>query len=416
MIKISPYEKNAKEHPREQVEKIAASIKAFGMNQPIVVDKDGVIIVGHGRYEALQLLGWELKPEWVIKKEDLTPEEVAAYRLADNKLNESAWDMKLVVEELRGMSLPMLDLTGFSRDLVLEDDEKDDVIPEVEGEPRSKRGDVYMLGSHRVMCGDSTNADDVAVLMQGTKADLIFTDPPYNVAYQGRGETTSRTIENDDMSDEAFAIFLNEVFKRYRENIKLGAGSYVFHSTSTQDQFAKAMEDNGFSIKNQLIWNKPTASMGWGDYRWKHEPFYYAGLKDVPTQFYGDRTNATVIDLHKSEQDLMRWAKREKKLESEGKTTIWTMKRDSVQGYKHPTQKPVELITYALANSSKMGDVVLDLFLGSGSTLIASEKSGRICFGMELDPTFIDVIVTRYVQYTGINEVTKNGETISWLT
>lgn len=415
-MEIKPYPKNAKKHPREQVEKIANSIKEFGMNQPIIVDKDGVIIVGHGRYEALKHLGWDIQPEWVMVKTDLSEERANAYRLADNKLNESDWDMKLVIEELQGMSLPMLDLTGFSRDLVLENDDKDDVIPEVLGEPHSKRGDVYMVGSHRVMCGDSTDEKDVATLMQGTKADMVFTDPPYNVAYSGRGETTSRTIENDDMSDEAFQIFLESVFKRYREHIKAGAGSYVFHSTSTQDQFAKAMENNGFAIKNQLIWNKPTASMGWGDYRWKHEPFFYAGIKDVPTQFYGDRTNSTVIDLNKSEEALIRWAKREKKLDAEGKTTIWTMKRDSVQGYKHPTQKPVELITYALANSSKMGDVVLDLFLGSGSTLIACEKTGRLCFGMELDPHFVDVIIQRYVEYTGINTVTKNGEEITWQT
>jgi DNA modification methylase len=196
--------------------------------------------------------------------------------------------------------------------------------------------------------------------------------------------------------------------------VKAGAGWYVFHSSSSQDSFKKGLESAGLAVRAQLIWNKPTASMGWGDYRWKHEPFFYAGQKDQKLVFYGDRTHKTIIDFHEDEKKLIAWVKQQKMLEREGKTTIWTMKRDSVNSYEHPTQKPVELITYAIANSSKAGDIILDPFLGSGSTVIASEKSDRTCHGIELDPKYVDVIVQRYVDYTGLTEVIKNGLPEIW--
>jgi DNA modification methylase len=251
--------------------------------------------------------------------------------------------------------------------------------------------------------------------MQNRKADCVFTDPPYNVNYSGRGKNTSEGIMNDDMSEGAFDTFLEAAFERIAEAAKTGAGWYVFHSTSTQAQFEKALKKYGMAIRNQLIWNKPTASMGWGDYRWKHEPFFYASKEGTETVFYGDRTHSTIIDFHDSEQKLLNWAKRQKQLETEGKLTIWTMKRDKVNEYQHPTQKPVELITYALFNSSKAEDLIIDPFLGSGSTLIACEKTGRVCAGIELDPKFADVIVQRWVDYTGIEEVVRNGQVETWL-
>lgn len=409
IVKIKPYHKNAKKHPEKQIQQIAESIKAFGFNQPIVIDKNNEIVVGHGRYEAAKLLGLTDVP--VIRADQLTEEQVKAYRLADNKLNESEWDMTLAIEELKGLSDEMIDLTGFDRDLLIEDDEKDDLIPE--NPPAvSKLGDLYILGKHRVLCGDATKKEDVEKLMNGNKADMVFTDPPYNVNYSGRGENTSEGILNDKMSKESFDVFLEEIFKRYDENCKTGGGWYIFHSSSTQHQFQKAIENSGWNVKNQIIWNKPTASMGWGDYRWKHEPMFYCG-KDK-TIFYGDRTNSTILDFHKSEQQLLNWAKRVKRDEQNGKTSIWTMKRDSVQGYKHPTQKPVELISYALYNSSKAEDIVLDLFGGSGSTLIACEKTNRIGYLMELDEKYVDTIIQRYVDYTKNENIIKNGEQIIW--
>jgi DNA modification methylase len=250
--------------------------------------------------------------------------------------------------------------------------------------------------------------------MENKKADCVFTDPPYNVNYSGRGENTSKGIMNDNMSDGAFDSFLESVFANIAQHTKTGAGWYVFHSTSTQAQFESALKKQGLAVRNQLIWNKPTASMGWGDYRWKHEPFFYASKEGTDTVFYGDRTHSTIIDFHDSELKLLNWAKRQKKLETEGKLSIWTMKRDRVNEYLHPTQKPVELITYALFNSSKSGDVVVDPFLGSGSTLIACHKTERVCLGIELDPKFVDVIVQRWVDYTGIKTVLKNGKDEVW--
>lgn len=408
---IKPYLKNAKKHPKKQVEQIANSIKEFGMNQPIVVDKQGVIIVGHGRYEALKSLGWKVKDEW-IKVVDLNEEQAKSYRLADNKLNESDWDMNLVIEELKELSEPMLNLTGFDKDLIIEPDEKDDEVPEIPAEPQSKLGDLYELGEHRVLCGDSTNIEDVERLMDGKKADMVFTDPPYNVDYSGRGENTSNKILNDKMSDDSFDKFLGEVFKRYSEISKSSAGWYVFHSSSTQHQFQKAIENSGWNVKNQIIWNKPVASMGWGDYRWKHEPMFYSGKEN--TQFYGDRTNTTVLNIPDDPQKAIKWLLKQKESEKNGYSTIWSMKREPVGGYVHPTQKPVELICYALRNSSKTEDIVADFFGGSGATLIACQKMNRVGYLMELDPKYIDVIVSRYCDYTGNYKIKKNGKEITW--
>ena len=411
LVTIAPYEKNTKKHPESQIKQVADSIKAFGFNQPIVVDKNGVIIVGHGRFAAAQMLGMETVP---VLEVDITEEAAKAYRLADNKLNESEWDKQLIIEELKGLSMEMIDLTGFSRDLVLDNNDKDDDVPGVPSVPRSALGDLYELGDHKLLCGDSTKAEDYQKLMGEAKADMVFTDPPYNVNYKGRGENTSETIMNDKMTPELFQKFLNDIFGNVRQRVKGGGGLYVFHSTSTQAMFEEAMRVNEMEIRNQLIWNKPTASMGWGDYRWKHEPFFYASMKGNSPQFYGDRTNSTIIDFQKTDDQLVSWAKKQRKAEQEGRTTIWTMKRESVQGYVHPTQKPVELITYAIHNSSKADDLVLDPFLGSGSTLIACEKTNRICYGLELDPKFVDVIVSRYVDFVGSDTIIKNGEEILW--
>lgn len=408
---IKPYGKNAKKHPDKQVIRIADSIKEFGFNQPIVVDKDNVIIVGHGRYQAAHYLDLQEVPVLVV---DIAEEKAKAYRLADNKLNESAWDMDLVIAELKELSLPMVDLTGFSRSLVLNADGKDDEVPQVPKVAKSKLGDVYEMGNHRLICGDATKTEDFIKLMKETKADMVFTDPPYNVNYSGSGKNTKEGIMNDKMGQAQFRAFLIDSFKVMRAHIKKSAGLYVFHSPTTQREFEEALNANEMEVRYQLIWNKPSAGMGMGDYRNKHEPFFYAAVKDTKPNFYGDRTHTTVVDLHKSEAAMLKWIKEMKDADMNGKTTIWTMKREPTADYVHPTQKPVELIMYALNNSSKVEDVVLDPFLGSGSTLIACEKTNRACYGSELDPKFVDVIVQRWVDYTGNRSIKLNGEIITW--
>lgn len=411
IAEIKPYGKNAKKHPDKQIKQVAASIEAFGFNQPIVVDKDDVIIVGHGRFGAAHYLGLTEVPVLTV---DLNEEQAKAYRLADNKLNESEWDMQLVIQELKGLEVNLVDLTGFSRSLLYKTSVDDDSVPAIPTNPKTVQGDLYQLGPHFLLCGDSTKAEDLTRLMANHKADMIFTDPPYNVNYHGSGEKTSQGIMNDKMGDAQFLAFLTDAFKAVRPVFKAGGGAYVFHSSTTQATFEQALRTNDFEIRSQLIWNKPSGGLGMGDYRTKHEPFFYCGIKGTSPNFYGDRTNTSIVDFQKTDAQLLAWAKRQKQAEKDGKTTVWTMKREPVQSYVHPTQKPVELIMYALANSSKVEDIVLDPFSGSGSTLIACHKTNRVSYGLELDPAFMDVIITRWVEYTGNREIKKNGEPITW--
>lgn len=351
---IQPYSKNAKKHPKKQVEQVAASIKEFGMNQPIVVDKQGIIIVGHGRYEALKHLGMPIKDEY-IKVVDLTEEQAKAYRLADNKLNESDWDMNLVIEELKGLSEPMLELTGFDKDLVIEPDEADDEVPDVPEEPQSKLCDLYELGNHRVLCGSATNQDDVAKVTDGHGVEMIYTDPPYGMNYSGRGKNTSNTILGDDIDPTDFYNVLPEIQERY-----------IWGRVENYKHLLVEPRDT-------IIWKKNNFGMGRG-YRGQYECCFYYG------QFSGSDTD------------------------------VWEQKKDT--DYTHPTQKPVELACRAIRNSKP--EAVIDVFAGSGSTLIACEKMGVKSYHIELDPKYVDVIVQRYVEYTGNTTIKKNGEEIIW--
>lgn len=394
---IKPYPQNAKDHPKSQVEAIAQSIKNNGWIQPLVIDKQNVITIGHGRIEAAKLLGAVKVP--CFRAEHLTEMQIRILRLADNKLNESSWNMKMVKIELKDFPFEAIKLTGFNPDIVMEVKKEDDDTPEVAEKAVAKLGDVYQLGNHRLMCGDSTDIDDVEKLMDGKKADMVFTDPPYNVDYSGKGKRGSKgKIMNDKMSSEDFLSFLDKVFFTYKAAAKNSCPFYVCHSSSSQIEFQKSMEKSGLKIRNQIIWNKTLATMGWGDYRWKHESIFYATQDGGNAPFYGDRCQYTVWDetwnIEKIEKHLKKIAEKE----SKGAGSVWTVGIDS--GYKHPTQKPVELILIALSNSSKEGELVLDLFGGSGSTLIACEKAKRVNLTMELDPRFVDVIIKRWEEYT----------------
>lgn len=394
---LKTWEDNPRQISDESMEKLKQRILDRGFHGIITIDADNTILSGNQRKEALLQLGITQVP-CCVPDRPLTKQERELVALESNH-NDGVWVPEMLAnfneDDLLTAGFTQKDLEGILHSPKSKDN--DDEIPQ-NCPPVATVGDIWQLGEHRVICGDATNVEHVKRLMNEKMADMVFTDPPYNVDYSGRGENTSNTILNDKMTPEQFDEFLRSTFKNYAEVTKGGGAWYVFHSSSTQHQFQKAIELAGWNIKNQIIWNKPTASMGWGDYRWKHEPMFYCGKEG--TIFYGDRTNSTVLDFTKTEEEMIEWVKKIKRAESRGKTTIWTMKRDSVNEYVHPTQKPVELIQYALHNSSKKDDIVLDLFLGSGATLIACEKTGRICYGMELDPKYVDIIIKRWEDYT----------------
>ena len=363
---IRPYAKNAKKHPKKQVEQVAASIKEFGFNQPIVVDKNGVIIVGHGRYEAAKALNLPTVP---VLEVDLTEEQANAYRLADNKLNESEWDMQLVVEELKTLSVPMLELTGFDKDLILEPDEQDDVIPE-NAPTVAQLGDIFQLGEHRVMCGDSTDSEQVERLMDGKKADCVVTDPPYNTGMTGKVDETTWLSHMFNDKIENWGQFLSDVFVNYFAVTKGDCAFYVFIDWRRVNDIRSEMEKH-MEVKNVIVWDKKVHGLG-SDYKSTYE-LCIVGKKGKP-----EINNRFGLDY----QD------------------IWRLQREMGRNKDHATAKPVELLEKPITHASKADDIVLDLFLGSGSTLIAAEKTGRICYGMELDPKYVDVIVKRWEDYS----------------
>lgn len=423
---VKPYGKNAKKHKDDQLERLAACVKEVGWRIPALVNQQGVLIAGHGRWMSYLRFKseLELKPIWIIddtgktvsgeaEQDAMNEDQERMYRVADNSLNESEWDKAVLISELAEIPVELLHITGLQR-LLIKHSDMDDVVPPVPTMAKSKVGDLYELGKHRILCGDSTKEETYKTLMGNTKADMVFTDPPYNVNYEGKGKETSTVIMNDHMAASQFDVFLDQTFRQIADVTKAGAGWYIFHSTSTASQFEAALKKNGQVIHNQLIWNKPTASMGWGNYRWKHEPFFYTSKADTKALFYGDRCNSTIVDFQKTDAELLNWAKKQRELEKAGKMTIWTMKREPVQEYVHPTQKPVELIMYAMTNSSNVDDVVIDPFSGSGSTLIACEKMNRAFYGIELDPKYLDVIISRWCDFTENRSIKKNGEDIVW--
>lgn len=374
------YARNARKISDKAIDKIAASIKEFGWQQPIVVDREGVIIVGHTRLLAARKLQLTAVPVHVAEK--LTDAQVKAYRLMDNRSHqETEWDFDLLapeLTELQDMSVD-LSLTGFDAaeiDKLLEPESiagltDEDQAPEVAEQAITLPGDIWILGNHRLMCGDSVVLADVERLMAGSKADLVFTDPPYNVDYTGYTKEKLK-IQSDKMTTEEFVAFLQGTFASYRVVIKPGASMYVCHPSSFQREFQNAIESAGFSVRAQIIWAKNTFAWGFGRYKFQHEPIFYCHVEGESDAWYGDKTQST----------------------------LWQEKKPAANRL-HPTMKPVELIERALRNSSKAGDRVVDLFGGSGSTMIACEKTGRESSLMELDPKYADVIVKRWQDFTG---------------
>ena len=382
--KLIPYHNNPRKN--QAVDKVASSIKEFGWQQPIVVDESKVIVVGHTRYQAAQKLGLKEVPIHIAK--GLTESQIKAYRLLDNRANQDAlWDDEMLKIEIKGLEELDIDLklTGFTDkeldNLLFEEKEgltDEDKIPEPPKEPITNLGDIWELGNHKLMCGDSTLIENLEKLCL-EKADMIFTDPPYGMSYGGgRAEGSTEKgalvkahgmIKNDDLRDEELIKLVKNSLQTALSKTKQGGSAYICFTWRTYSEFYKAITDAGFNIKNCLVWDKRSIGLGQSHYRPQHEFIFYCGQ-----QWYGD----------KSQSD------------------VWQMSRGSTSNYVHPTQKPVEIISKAIRNSSKKEDIILDSFGGSGSTLIACEKLIRKARIMELDPKYCDVIIKRWENYTGL--------------
>ena len=378
---IKPYKNNAKLHPKEQIEQIKKSIENFGMNDPIGI-WNNEIVEGHGRILACKELGYKQIP--VIKLDHLTDEERKSYIIAHNKLTmNSDFDIDILRTELENLKeLDFdLELTGFNVDELddifqVEEETEivEDEVPEVPEEPKAKLGDIYQLGNHRLMCGDSTSEEDVAKLMNGVKADMVFTDPPYGVSYEGGlNEKKKQQIKNDNVTGNNLYNFLLEVFTNAKKYTNDKSAFYVFYATKTTKEFINAFLDSGLKQRSIIAWYKKGG--GFGD-------------------FMAQYMNAYEPCIYGSNGDSVNWygASNEK--------TVWEINKEKVCDL-HPTMKPIEVVSRAINNSSKKEDSVLDLFGGSGSTLIACEQLNRKCYMMELDPHYIDVIIQRWENFTG---------------
>jgi DNA modification methylase len=423
--RLVPYARNARTHPEWQIAQIAASIAEFGFTNPILVGDDDVIVAGHGRLLAAEQIGLEEVPVIVLRH--LTETQRRALVIADNKIAENAgWDEELLRRELAALQDADFDLglTGFGEDELaqvlsgLDEDDAGadlpampgdpDAVPETPAEPVSRRGMIWELGKHRVMCGDATDRADAEALVGGARMAACWTDPPYNVDYEG----TAGKIENDAMGDTEFRRFLASAFSVAAGVMKRGAPIYVAHADTEGFNFRGAFRDAGFKLSGCLVWVKPSLVLGRSDYQWRHEPILYGWKPGAAHKWFGGRARTTVIDDAGEPVRVMPDGTLQ--LDVGGQTILVSGENLSLEtadgsvlrfdkparSAEHPTMKPVALISEMLGNSTARGDLVYDPFGGSGSTLIACEQSGRRAYVMELDPRFADVIVTRWQKVT----------------
>lgn len=380
---LIPYVRNARTHSEAQVAQIAASIREFGFLSPILVAEDNTILAGHGRLAAALKLGLKKVP--CVKENHLTETQKRAYIIADNKLSLNAgWDNELLaveLSELEGADFN-LDLLGFDEaelssifdaDKDVSDDDFD-VEKELEEPCFSKTGDIWMLGKHRIICGDATKLETYKTLLEDTKVNLVVTDPPYNVNYEG----SAGKIKNDNMEDDKFYQFLFNSFVNMEQAMADDASIYVFHADTEGLNFRKAFQDAGFYLSGCCIWKKPSLVLGRSPYQWQHEPCLYGWKKKGKHKWYAGRKETSVWEFEKSKKNA-----------------------------DHPTMKPIALLAYPIKNSSMTNSLVLDPFAGSGSTLIACEQTGRVCYAIELDEKYCDVIVKRYIEQVGNDKSVK---------
>jgi len=383
---LLPYARNSRTHSDSQVAQIAASIREFGWTNPILVDQEGTIIAGHGRVMAARKLGETRVP--VITLGHLTDAQKRAYVIADNQLALNAgWDADMLKVEIADLMAADFDLSllGFDDKMLasLTADETEgltdpDEAPEAPATPVTVLGDVWVMGKHRLLCGDSTSVTDLDRLCSGQLVDMWLTDPPYNVAYEGKTKDALK-IKNDSMSDDSFRSFLRDAYTAADSVMKPGAVFYIWHADSEGYNFRGAAKDAGWTVRQCLIWKKQSMVMGRQDYHWRHEPCLY-GWKDGASHLWAaDRKQTTILEFDRPSRNA-----------------------------EHPTMKPVALFEYQMLNNTKGGDIVLDSFGGSGTTMIAAEKNGRHARLMELDPRYCDVIVKRWQDFTGQQAVLES--------
>ena len=394
--KLVPYVNNARTHSPEQLTKLRSSLREFGFINPVIIDRDFNVIAGHGRIAAAKEEGITEVP--CVFVDYLTEAQKKAYILADNRMAlDAGWDEELLrieIESLQGADFDV-SLTGFGEDeladLFAGDGEKDvkdddfDLSAALEKAAFVERGDIWTVGRHRLVCGDATSAEDVAALMDGKKANLIVTDPPYNVAFKSG---SGLSIQNDSMENGEFYTFLYNSFQNMAEHLEKGGAAYVFHADTEGLNFRKAFVDAGFHLAGVCIWVKNSLVLGRSDYQWQHEPVLYGFLKNGKHPWYSDRKQ----------------------------TTIWNYDKPK-RNKNHPTSKPLDLLGYPISNSSQENAIVIDTFGGSGSTMMACEQTNRICCMMELDEKYASVILRRYVEDTGDSEnvyVERGGEKIPY--
>ena len=393
IAKLVPYVNNARTHSTEQIKKLRSSLREFGFINPVIIDRDYGVIAGHGRILAAKEEGIKEVP--CVFADHLTEAQKKAYIIADNRMAmDAGWDEELLrveIEALQGMDFDPL-LTGFDEkelaalfdDGAEAKDDDFDVDEELEKPVFSKTGDVWTLGRHRLVCGDSTKAETYETLMQGKKANLVVTDPPYNVNYEG----SAGKIKNDNMAAEKFYQFLLDAFTNMEKVMAEDASIYVFHADTEGLNFRRAFTDAGFYLSGCCIWKKPSLVLGRSPYQWQHEPVLYGWKKNGKHQWYSDRKQTTIWEFEKPRKNA-----------------------------DHPTMKPIPLLAYPITNSSMSNTLILDPFGGSGSTLIACEQTDRSCCTIELDEKYCDVIVKRYVELKGSAEdvsVERDGKMLRY--
>ena len=374
--RLVPYQNNARTHSPEQINKLRASLREFGFINPVIIDRDFGVIAGHGRIAAARAEGITEVP--CVFADHLTEAQKKAYILADNRMAlDAGWDedmLRVEIEALQGADFDLM-LTGFDDKELVDffgtgnDDAKDDdfdLSSALEQASFVQKGDVWTVGRHRLMCGDATSMDDVATLMDGKKANLLLTDPPYGVSFKS---SSGLTIQNDSMKNEEFYQFLYDAFAAAVCFLGAGASAYVFHADTEGLNFRKAFIDAGFHLAGCCIWVKDSLVLGRSDYQWHHEPVLYGFLQNGKHNWYSDRKQTTVWNFAKPKRNA-----------------------------NHPTSKPLDLLSYPIGNSTQENGIVLDTFGGSGSTMMACEQTNRICYMMELDEKYASVILRRAVE------------------